>query len=336
MNQMNSSNPEYVYDEYVTTIDNLQESLRINGVAIIPSLLDDIEQEHMRNGFWDFFEHITQTWALPLQRNISRTWRQYSKLQPLHGMQIQNYHVGQAQVAWDIRQNEKILHVFSTLWGCPVEDLLVSMDGMSLSLPPEKTGFGWENKHKKEKKSWYHTDQSYTHPHFECVQSWITANDVNEGDATLVFYRKSHIYHQEFSDTFNVKDPRDWWIQTEPQLQFYRDKGCRPQRIVCPRGSLVLWDSRLIHCGGQPRIERIRPNIRYVLYLCYLPRNQCSEEHLQQRLRVFQEKQSMSHNAIRAKIFPERPHHMSKEIEITDIPSPNLTFVGRRLVGMDA
>ena len=54
---------------------------------------------------------------------------------------------------------------------------------------PEETNRGWH------RSTWYHTDQSYLRPDFECVQDWVTAYDVDEGDATLAFMEKSNIYH---------------------------------------------------------------------------------------------------------------------------------------------
>lgn len=323
---------EYVYAPYVANLGNLVESLHKNGVAILPGVLDSTEQHQMRSGIWDFLEHTTSAWPTPLDRENPKSWSGFPKLQPLHGMQIQNYGVGQAQVSWDIRQNEKILRIFSTIWSVDPADLLVSMDGLSMSLPPEQTHIGWENK--KEKKSWYHTDQSYTRPDFDCIQSWITANDVNAGDATLAFYSGSHIYHREFAETFGVTDPKDWFIQSPDQLQFYADRGCRPQRITCPRGSLVLWDSRLVHYGGQPMVERAAANYRYVIYLCYLPRSRCSDEYRQQRIAVFNELKSMSHNVVRGKTFTDRPmYNYNPELTITNVRRPVLSPIGMRLVG---
>ena len=102
-------------------------------------------------------------------------------------MLLQNCQVGQSQFVWDIRQNEKVIDVFKTIWG--TDDLLCSFDGASFHFPPELTNRGWF------RKLWYHTDQSYLTPDFKCIQSWVTAYDVNTGDATLSFMDKSHKFH---------------------------------------------------------------------------------------------------------------------------------------------
>ena len=41
--------------------------------------------------------------------------------------------------------------------------------------------------------------------------------------------------------------------------------------IKCPAGSLVLWDSRTIHCAKEPEIKRHQPNYRCVLKIQNIP-----------------------------------------------------------------
>jgi ectoine hydroxylase-related dioxygenase (phytanoyl-CoA dioxygenase family) len=210
----------------------------------------------MLNGMFKFFENITNSWKVPFKQNNPKTWESFYKLMPLHSMLIQHWGVGHAQVSWDIRQNPKIVEIYSKLHNCSNEELLVSFDGMSLNLPPEITDKGW-NKNK----TWYHTDQSYTRPHKECIQGWVTALDVNKFDATLAIMEGSHIYHEEFSKTFGITDKNDWFKLNKEQ--FYINKKCEYKKIKCPKGSLMLWDSRTIHCGVEPMNKK---NIRAVIF----------------------------------------------------------------------
>jgi hypothetical protein len=46
-------------------------------------------------------------------------------------MLLQQWGVGHAQALWDLRQNPKIIDIFSKLWGVPAKELLVSFDGAS-------------------------------------------------------------------------------------------------------------------------------------------------------------------------------------------------------------
>lgn len=302
----------------------------------MPSILNESECVHIRNGIWNFFERISKTWTIPIRRNNPTSWKEYAKLQPLHGMLMQNYHVGHAQVSWDVRQNERIIDIFSKIWECTNEELIVSFDGLGFGIPPEITNCGWQH---RAKSSSFHTDQSFTTPDFNCVQSWVTAEDVCDGDATLAFYSGSHMYHKEFADTFSVKDKKDckkdWYRLNEEELQFYRDRGCEPKRIRCPKGSMVLWDSRTIHCGGQPIYERTSPKFRYIIYLCYLPRNKCSDKNMKKRIDAFKNMKSMSHNAVSARPFGDQPARDYGKIrpEITKIEPPILNEIGLQLIG---
>ena len=112
---------------------------------------------------------------------------------PMHSMLFQHWKIGHSQHVWDVRQNPKVVDTFAKIWSCNPEDLLVSFDGASFHLPPENTNRGWFNK------QWFHTDQSFTRNDFECIQSWITSLDVEEGDATLSFMESSHLYHKDFT-----------------------------------------------------------------------------------------------------------------------------------------
>lgn len=328
----------YVYDEYVcNSVENVLKSLDTHGVAIIPSLLDEDEKENIRSGVWDFCEKLTSLWETPMDRNNPTTWKGFYNLQPLHGMLMQNYHVGQAQVSWDVRQNPKIIDIFSQIYQC--SDLMVSMDGLSFSIPPENTNRGWQHKMRN---SLFHTDQSYTRPDFDCIQSWVTANDVEDGDATLAFYRGSHKFHREFSEEFidkckEVKSKKDWFHHSEEQLEFYRKRGCIEQRIRCPSGSLVLWDSRTLHCGAGPLHGRANAKFRFVIYVCYLPKTKCSEKEMEKRKQAFMAMKTMSHNPSRASIFGDQPARTygNERPIVAMIERPKLSDVGKKLLGFE-
>ena len=117
--------------------------------------------------------------------------------------------------------------MFAAIWNCKPRDLLTSFDGASFHMPPETTGTGWFRGNK-----WLHTDQSYTRNGFECIQSWVTGYDVNQGDATLLFLEGSHKHHGEFAKKFKVTDKADWRkLESEEEHKFYLEKGCQELAI---------------------------------------------------------------------------------------------------------
>ena len=88
---------------YFTDLDGLKNKLERNGVAVIPNVLSTEECSAMRDGFWEHFTRVLPS----LKRNDPRTWREIFKLNPKHGMLIQQYQAGVFQAAIDIRQNPK-------------------------------------------------------------------------------------------------------------------------------------------------------------------------------------------------------------------------------------
>jgi hypothetical protein len=315
---------------YTCTIDTLEETLKKYGVAIIPSVIDDEECEAMFSGMWDFFEHITDAWETPINRNCKSTWTEIYKLYLNHSMLVQYWNIGHCQSVWDVRQNEKCANVFAALWKCEKEDLLVSFDGASFSLPPEDTKRGWNRNN-----TWYHSDQSFTRPEFECVQGWVTALDVNEGDATLSFFEKSHLLHKQFAERFEITDKADWYKLTKEQEAFYiSENDCPIKNIICPKGSIILWDSRTIHCGIEAVKSRKEPNFRAVVYLCYMPRRLCSSKNLLKKKKAFEELRMTTHYPCNPKLFPKTPRTYGNPLpQITKINAPVLNDLGRRLIG---
>ncbi len=318
---------------YVSSLSTVKKTLDKYGVAIIPNILTEKECEKMYSGAWDYLEHISQTWDIPMKRNDESTYREFYKLMPLHSMLLQHFGIGHSQFCWDVRQNPKVIEVFSTIWN--TKDLLTSFDGASIHFPPEITGKGWYTDRKgKTTGGWLHTDQSYTRNDLECIQSWVTAFDVNEDDATLLFIEGSHKYHKEFAKEFGITDKSNWYKLEEEQVEFYTRNCGKPCRIKCPKGSIVLWDSRTIHCGTEPIKNREKENYRCVSYVCMLPKNLASKKDIEKKQKVFDELRTTSHWPVKTKLFAKTPRTYGNELpNITIINPPVLTSTGKKLVG---
>lgn len=313
-------------EQYIATKETLKTILEEYGVAIIPNVLNEQEISDFKKGANEFFKHVSQEWENPI--NIYDNTKSFYDLYPSHGMLIQHWNIGHTQFVWNIRENEKIVEIFSHFWDCSKEELLVSFDGVSFNPPPEITKRGWGRKH------WLHTDQSYLRNNFECVQSWITGFDVNEDDATLLFMEKSHKFHKDFAEEYKVQDKKDWYKLSDEQTQFYTTKGCELKRISCPAGSLVLWDSRTIHCGGNALKTRKEPNFRLVVYLCYMPRHLASKKDIQKKQKAFNELRMTSHWPAKIKLFSKTPRTYGAKLPtITPIDKPVVGQLGLKLSG---
>lgn len=127
----------YEYEKYVTTPENLKDTIYKYGVAIIPSVLNDDECTSMQNEMWNYLEHITQNWSIPIDRNNDKTWKEIIKLTN-HSLLFEFWNIGHTQMAWNNRQNPKIVNIFAKFWNVKPEELLASFDASSIYFPPSQ------------------------------------------------------------------------------------------------------------------------------------------------------------------------------------------------------
>ena len=324
-------------DKYLTTPDKMLNPLRKYGVAIVPQILTKAECKKLINQTWTDLEYATSAWKTPILRNNEETWSM-SSFSLMHGMLSQHHSIGHWPAAWYVRQHPEVAKIFGLLWNCEPPELLTSFDGVSISLPPETVGKGWF----RPNSLWLHSDTSYyydedtTREDKRCYQSWITPVPVNAGDATLVFLEGSHKYHRNFSVEQELTSKDDWYKLSKEEVNIYtKEYNCELLRVKCPAGSMVIWDSRLIHCGQQPLKEREEPNFRFCFYVCIMPRELVTKANLKKRIRAFEELRLTSHNPIRAKLFSKKPRAYDDVKLETILPPamPELTKLGRKLVG---
>jgi len=304
-----------------------------NGVAILPDILTPEECTDFHRGVWEGMEHITADFETPLRRDDPTTWSQFWKLSPKHSMLLQQWQVGHLQAVWDIRQNPKVVQTFAELWDVEQEDLITSMDGISLHLPSEQTGRGWARPNKNA----LHCDQGFTNSQLQTIQGWVTALDVNDGDATLTFLRGSHHHHARLAEQFRdplLTDRKNWNILTPEMIQYCTEEcGCPQECIQCPAGSLVLWDSRTIHCGREPSKGREESNERCIAYVCMAPRAKATERMLVKRRKAFAERRMTGHHPYVPILFPKHPRTYGEPLpKVRDVPEPQLTDIGESLL----
>jgi hypothetical protein len=313
-------------------MDLIKETLKKEGIVIIPNVLDKKECEAMFNGMWDFFEHITSEWVFPIYRDNPDTWHLFKELEPTNAMMYQAWNVGHAQHLWDIRTNMKIVNIWAELWNVKPTDLLVSFDGLSWLPPFELT------KKKIELpriKYWFHLDQTILKPEFEGLQGWVTGVDVEPGDATLVYYQNSHLMTQELVNTFGIRTKSDWYPLNQKENDFYKS-NCNIKEVYCPAGSLVIWDSRLVHCNKGPDINRLNPNFRCISYISYAPKYMANEEIIREKINGFENLLTSNHYSNRSTFFPSITYSYDNYLIddiITPIKPPIINNIGKSLIG---
>ena len=335
-----SPDPAQADRDPLDLLTSLRESVKIlldkYGVVIIPNVLNKEEQQNMMNGMWDMFEHLTQNWTkgsdddYRIKRYDKNSWLSLFDLEPTNNMMYQKWNIGHAQHLWDLRMNIKIVNIFADIWDVKPEELLVSFDGLSFLPPPEETDIGWSDGD-----TWFHLDQTVTKPYFDGIQGWITGVDVQEGDGSLLFYEGSHKLIENFVEHFGIRTKSDWVLLKEDEDEFFKER-CEMKAIKCPAGSLVIWDSRTVHCGMGPIKDRKNDNFRCISYLSYSPRSKCDKETLKEKIKGFNEMKTSNHYANRATFFPTLSNKLNKyDINelVTPLEKPVLNELGKCLVG---
>jgi hypothetical protein len=308
------------FDQSLIEVDNIDDANRVldqYGVCIVKNLLNEQECEGIRDGMAQTLEHLTANMRPPFKYENKKTWSTLDNLLPKKHMMYQHYGVGQAQFFWDLRCNPKVINAFASLWG--TDDLLVSFDGFSFHLPPETLGKGYES---GAKSKWWHVDQSFQRIGKACIQGLVNGNDTNIGDATLTVLVGSHNCHESYGKDNNVVTTKDWYLL--PSIDYYIEKGCPEHRISCPRGSLVLWDSRTVHYGAEPLKYRPEPNLRTVCYVCYTPRNLITEEKRKDKISYFETMRVTNHWPHAPEPFAVKAssRHRKSPTDVNPLPPP--------------
>jgi hypothetical protein len=127
----------------------------------------------------------------------------------------------------------------------------------------------------------------------------------------------------------------------EGQVDFFvKEKGCEHVCVAAQPGDLVLWDSRLIHCG-RAATRDATALMRMVVYVSMQPREWATPRDLELKRRAYAQLRSTSHNAAKGiELFPVFPRvrcaadderkRASRPVNV----HPRLTALGRALSGL--
>lgn len=311
------------YTTYNTNLENVNNYLDKNGVAVIQNILTEHESIYYRNKIWEEINHVSQN---RFNINDLESWDKFYHFNPLHSMLLHHFSLGHMQPIWDLRQNPKIYQVFEKIWGVSVNELLVSFDGLSIHLPPEKTNKGFYQC----ETNWFHTDQSSKKIGKHCIQGLINLYSVNEGDSTLSILERSHKLHQSFFIDNQINNLSDWYQLKDPDLDYF--KSCESIAVKADIGSMILWDSRTFHQGIQSDINRKNENFRMAIYITMMPRTTVTDPNaLIKKQKAFKNLRITSHWANSVFLFPKKPKLCLFEFNL--IHQPILNEIGLRLAG---
>lgn len=255
-----------------------------------------------------------------------------------------HYGAGFLQPVWNVRQDPRVVDVFSRMWH--TDQLLTSFDGFCLAPPHE-----WLDKSPSPKANpdykdldykygaWYHCDQGPAKLGRQCIQGFVALEDMGPEDATLMVLPKSHLWHQAFFDAFPshlMSTNRDWIKYTKEEMEWWSERIDDGElKVVAPKGSLVLWDSRTVHCSGTAQFLRRNPNRwRSLVYVCCQPRSMAEPKDITRKIKYFHERRTCNHWPIHFTPFNKDPHFGVKARHLKQ-PADDLclTALGKQLCG---
>ncbi len=148
------------------------------------------------------------------------------------------------------------LPAFAALFG--TGDLLCSFDRFNIMVRGDEVP------------PWLHTDQSGKLEGANCVQGYLDVHGTGPDDAGLVVCERSHLAHREMLTEWGAMRDSHWYLLKKPEAEAARARFAT-QKVQCPPGSLVLWDSRTLH-ENTAHAPHSRGRDRLVFYVCMLPR----------------------------------------------------------------
>ncbi len=294
------------------------EHLQEYGWSVVPI-------DNWNSGYTDMFFNWLESCVVKdgntttFQRHDIDTWKRQTMPPMLHG--IFKHYLGHTEMQWQIR--ELCLPYFERIW--QTDDLLCSFDGgCLLQAQADVSNF----------KQWIHCDQPRNMPGFCCIQGVVNFEDCGPEDGGLVLLDKSHLVWNNYMERHPAHGifwgPADL---SDPDLQ-----ECQPIKICAPAGSLILFDSRLMHCNMHPTGSIFKDDkIRYRMctYVSMQPRAGATDKELKQRITAYEKGRLTGHWCYGSwfSVNAENGFHTGTEIKPAKPEIAQLNPVRARLIG---
>ncbi|XP_071110372.1 uncharacterized protein [Haliotis cracherodii] len=300
--------------------DKHREELRVKGYTVVEGVLTNEESDKYRGMYSDWLASFNGNWP-------------HSSKSLIH-----EYKVGHMEPTWAVRLKAK--KVFEEIWG--TEKLLSSMDSIAIGRPPEdgEEDFLSPGEH------WLHIDQGPGREGLHAYQGALYLETVDEDDWAFEAIENSHEYHDRYyvECDYAIKKRKEnpsWGLKRlndEDVDYFTKERGLKTKRVPCPKGGIILWDSRLVHANSRPIKGRKNPGRwRYVVFVSMTPAKWTAEGSLEIKRKAYKEMRVTGHwstNGIH--IFPqELPPNAPKDPNpLTEHPPSAQTKEAKQLAGV--
>ena len=318
-----------------------QDHLAKYGWAVVP--VPDCDPEYYLNKFYEWLEgcspvsvktireekpNYTTRSEPKFRSNDPTTWLHKNMPENLHG--IFKQYLAHQPWQWELR--EQCYPIFREIYG--TKKLLCSFDGGCFLKPLSKSSTepavnGY--------KQWLHLDQDrlsqLTDGHdpnkMSCVQGLVNLLDCGPADGGLVLVEKSHT---QFAGYFE-RHPADGYGWFRVDMSDSELSKLKVIKVCAPAGSLVLWDSRMVHANCPPTSNQPR----VCLYVSMQPRKYANEKELKKRIKLFESGRQTGHWCAGhlLKETAKHPNSHGNPIVMPEEPFcvPELSSLSKKLVG---
>jgi hypothetical protein len=222
------------------------EELRINGYTVVESVFTDEEADYCIGIINKVVEEQTGS-------------NDITKVKMPHGV-FKGEGVGQNLAGWFARMHPDYRNVMSTLMGIGAQNMITSLDGFSVIVPGTKI------------RAWPHVDVGNgKNLAGNSFQASISLDEIPVGGATFCCIPGSHRHHTQLLDFCedDRKRAANFVMMNDAQKE-YLDHNCVKAIAVdgIPRGTMIVWDSRLVHWnrGFAPEITE---GVRRTMFVTY-------------------------------------------------------------------
>ncbi|OJJ08889.1 hypothetical protein ASPVEDRAFT_48021 [Aspergillus versicolor CBS 583.65] len=303
--------------------------LSTKGWTVVHETIPKVKALEYADKAYDWLE----SWNLGFDRNDPSTRKASNLPYHIRGGLYNAYGIGHEQFVWDLKSEPGLVEKWEQIWG--TSDLLVSFDGINLSMPEKE-----RPKTDPVFAPWSHVDQSPFNTRFDTVQGILNLLPNGPEDGGLMILEGSSSFYSELWQRFDHKQGDGWnksafQFVDEEMCQWLESKGCKWTKVCAQPGDLLLWDSRTIHYGAAPSST----NDRFAAYVCYKPASSVSDEAKKVRIEAFNSKKNTTHDPANFRIRDRQPpsdHPSYEEAVKRPLQDPVLSKRARELIGLDA
>ena len=239
------------------------------------------------------------------------------------GPQLGMFHsmVGNLPTFWSVRTHNHLREIYSNLYsglrGKQINEFFTSIDGGSFHPANVPVSV-------RIKPDWPHLDRSTAdNGQCEVIQAQVVLNNTQSAFRASP---RSHLIYGTWDRLFGKTKETDYRPFAVDQIDTVRNHvllngGEYQIPIYAPAGSIIFWDSRIIHSSYRSPLvdnDQFPNNWRFVVYVCFVPQIECKPNHHVRLQKAYNENRITTHNGKRmfgtSPAFPIKNYSLQKYI----------------------